>query len=481
MKKKLMVSLALLLSLGMGLVSCQESNSTPTETSDLTSSQDSNDNSSVGQSSAKEGLYTKLNRALEHLNSTFTASGTLSYYVYNGSSGQEFIYNCLSEVGGDSYYYEERDTTTGDLITVANAFSNSAGKYCERALNPLTNEVEELTSSGLYFQVMKNPISSLEVRKLKGIRDQPNWYVIQDTTVAAKFASYITGYQIASSYLEAGLSLSEFCIHFDGDDFDQFRILVEYEEEYDESSYYLEQYLFELDVLDIGETTPRTLEPFESTQDHENLKKAFEPFKTAKNYTVHVAIDYETSSIEDESYDYFVDVENSMLYSSEVHTGARRAENDEFEYYNYLLGYKEKDGKTYYYYFDTENNHAVISYGDYNEYMGTTDRDMEFLMPKVGLIAPECYKSLGNNTFGTYALTELYCEMALLPYDEYFSLMGDTFKVSLGANNTLSVILTGTHMYASSDVTYETTKQTTTITYVGIDSTVIPDYLINAN
>ena len=440
---------------------------------------------SVGISSSsfsqEEGLYTKLTRAISHLTDSFTAKGTLKYVESDGSFTNQENYACKIEVAEDAYYYEESDFSTSEVKLAENYYRNDRGNFCSRELNVTTNTVDSYTNNLPYETIMYNAFSEMEVRDLGAIRGQINWYEIQNHTLSSALTYFLTGYDTTNE-----LSVLQFAMHFDGDDFDQFRFLLEYSEDEYEDSYYYAQYLFELNVTKIGETNPSELQPYERVEEHNDLETALLTLSRATNYSIDVDVEYQTAAIENEAYRYSVDMKNGYMLSSEIHTGySYDVETEDYVQYTYILGYKNKtvDGKDrpFMFYFDPETKEIVKSY-DYNDYMGITDsnsiRSLAFLLPNIGLIAPECYRYEGNNCFTSYYQTYAYCLLGLMPYDEIYG--GYDFHLYIDGETIDRVVLEADVNYYVSEFETSKTHMTVTMRYTQVNTTVIDDCLIEA-
>lgn len=438
--------------------------------------------------SQPEGLFSKLTKAIGKVGTSFMAEGTLGYLYYDGSSTTETHYTIDIEVSQDAYYYAEQNLKDDNPTMVENYFKTEEGKLGHRSLNYMNNKVVESYYDTSYDETMKNTFSNLEVKKLSIIRTQPNWYDVADYTISKSFVTFLTGYDVSS---EDGLSLSQFAVHFDGDVFDQFYILMEYEEEYDESSSMIEQYKFELDISNYGETTPKKLEAFEETEEHEKLREAFFPFKSAKNVTMNFDVNYEDSSVPDENYDFILDFKNNYMMSLESRTGIKavQVKNEEtgemetdYQEYEYNLGLKNgPNGKPYMYRFNP-TTHEIIRSDDFNEYWGYKEASqvtIQNLFPSIGYVDAACYQSLGDGTFTTYQLSDVKTVglRCLLPFVEWTT-ADLTLKVD--DNNNLTIILSATVNVTVSEMNYVTTLCTTTITFKDMNNSTIPSYLIEA-
>ncbi len=464
MKKKYLLLLSTLL-----LCACNSGASLSNQNSEISS-----DPSSV-TSSQKEGLYTKMNRAFARLANSFTAEGQLSTFVADGTREEQNFYNCVIEVDKDSYYYAESEIATGEKVVEENFFRGENDRLYSRVLNFSNNKVEERKGDTLYNAVIRNGFETIVVKDLNGIQGRPNWYEVK-YSVGNELSQFLTGYQ---------MECVQFAIHFDGDNFDSFRILLEYYAEDGESYAYCEQMLFELNVSNYEETTPRKISAFEKSPSHETLQTKIDEVASATNYTVEFKYDYKNTSLEDYAYAYSIDMKNQMMFSSEKRTSSEYDETiDDYVPYEYNVGYKTKvvnnESELYMYYFNPETKELIKEY-DYNEYMGTNTgnkRDFYYITPKMGLIAAECYKPLGNNLFTTYSMTYQYIILSLLPYNEVFSYEDIKVKVE---NGTLKGEI-NTAVKLASDTGYQTISSDLTITFsfTNINNTTIDSCLINA-
>ena len=71
-------------------------------------------NTSVQTSSQKEGLYTRLERAISNLTKSFTASGTIGYS--DGVSSKEESYDVIIEFNETTYFYQEISQEHGEPL-----------------------------------------------------------------------------------------------------------------------------------------------------------------------------------------------------------------------------------------------------------------------------------------------------------------------------------------------------------------------------
>lgn len=253
----------------------------------------------------------------------------------------------------------------------------------------------------------------------------------------------------------------------------------------------IEQYLFELDLSGYDETTPKKLEAFEETAEHEKLREAFFPFKSAKNVTMNFAVTYEDASVPNENYDFILDFKNNMMLSLETRTGMKTVQvkneetgemEDEYEQYDYILGLKNgENGKPYMYRLDP-TTHETIRSDDFNKYWGysgTSEVVMQNLFPSIGYVDAACYQSLGGGMFTTYELSDVKTVglRSLLPFIEWRT-ADLTLKVD--NDNNLTIILSANVNVAISEMNYVNTLCTTTITFKDMNNSTIPSYFVEA-
>lgn len=500
-KRKILLACASLL-----LTACQTS--TPSSTlpdstiSEDLSSSSSSDTTSSSSSSRRETLYDKLTNAFSRLTENMTITGMISHGTYDGSNQEQTYYNTIIEVGDDSYYYLEEDQKTGEHLVEENYFSDEEGHFGSRTLNYATNEVEETLYTTSYSSVMDNPLEDLTVGGISGIREQPNWYLIDDYKLSSQILYFLTGYTTTGlpgyepsySYTSTDYTptMTEFALHFDGDNIDQFRILIEYELSEDDGTYYYEGMLFELDISKLGSTTPREMEALEHTDNHDKLTKALAPYNTfnCDNFTMHVDVSYDTNQLQPESYNYLIDYEKEILYSDVVNNGTIYATSDEEEDtpYTYHGAYQYENGTLYLYRYDSTTN-EFIKKDDFVTYWGvsgdTSNISFMTVAPIVNALAPECYKDNGNNSFTTYSVIRSTAARALLTFDEYvFSTINSSFTVNLNEDGSFKNI---TYSYTSTfalDETYTNTVSATktyTITYTDLNTTTIPSFCVEHN
>lgn len=442
----------------------------------------------------KEGLYTKLTRAIENLTNSFTVTGEVRSYISNGATGQEDNYFLTVEYSEESYFCQEVDMISNEPRIQESFYRGKEGDSkdyaVEEYLDLMTNSIKTQTLTYKYDEFIDNSFSELVVKDLEAIKGEPNWYEIKNSTISYKVTKFITAYNVSID----GLRVTQFAMHFDGDEFDQFHILLDYDmdDDLESGSGAYQQYLFKLQISKIGQTTPQKIQPYEHTDDHDVLKDALDQLKEAKNFTIDVDVEYSNKKLTNEQFKYYVDLENKMLLSNKVlsYTKLDFESDDDVKVY-YLKGYKNvvenHDEKPWMYYFNPENGEIIKSY-DYNKYQGTNPgyyRFIEYLLPRVGTMAPECFTSLGGLKFATYGNTYLNCLLSLIPYDLKFDFNLDDSQFALSVNRDgyiNSIVLKDTYNFYVDDSysQYESTNRTMTISYSDIGTTVMPDYLVNA-
>lgn len=467
---------------------------------------DSGDNGNTDQP-IREGTATKLNRAFKNLSKSFTASGTMDYYTSYATSSDSSAsettatYGCLIELGEDSYYYQETDDTTDEILYRENLYEGDNGLLCSRDLNPATNVVLSSKNEygNKYDEIMVNGFKDLTAKDVKAIRTMADYYQINNSTIAKQIVTTMTGLSTDDS---EGLSISQFAFHFDGDNIDRFRILLEHEDSDDDYSY-ITQYLFTLNLSEYGTTTPRTLEPFEHTANHDRLKTAVKKLSEASNYTIHVKNDYANTSATDVEFDYKIDSSN-IYCSKPSHRSylvkGETEDDDEYQNVNYNRCYKKGtyngvDNHPYIVDINSDTN-EVFYIEEYNHYQsGSYQLQYTFstFLATFGSIAPEMYKDEGDY-FTTYRSTVRIAgndlslfSIALLDLLPYVELSGTStsaaVKMYLNSSDEISkiVITTSGVNYSLGDDNYVTTKLTTTYTFSDLGTTVIPDVLLNAD
>lgn len=436
----------------------------------------------------KEGLYTKLTRAIGNLNNSFTVTGEVCSYISNGATGIEENYFLTVEYSKDAYFCQETDMISNEPRIQESFYRGKDGESKDYAvqeyLDLSTNTIKTQTLTYKYDEFIDNSFSDLVVKDLDAIKGEPNWYEIKTTDISYDITKFITAYDVSID----GLRVSQFAMHFDGDEFDQFSILLDCD---DESGAY-EQYLFKLQISKVGQTTPQKIQTYEHTDDHDILKDAIDQLATAKNFTIDVDVKYSNNKLTNKNFKYFIDLENKMLLSNEVLSYTKiDYESEEDTKVYYLKGYKNivenHDEKPWMYYFNPENGEIIKSY-DYNKYQGTNPgyyRFIEYLLPRVGTMAAECFTSLGGLNFSTYGNTYLNCLLSLIPYDLKFdyNLDSSAFTLSVNRDGYINkMVLNDTYNFYVDDSysQYESTNRTVTISYSEIGTTTMPDYLVNA-
>lgn len=479
------------------LASCGGSSN---ETSSTPSSADSSsEESSSSSSSRRETLYDQLNRAFDNLEGNFTMTGLISSATSDGTNTEQYYYDPIIEVSEDAYYYLEADQATGEHLQEENAFATEDGYFATRTLNYVNNLVEETTYNALYSTIMANPLKDLAVKDISGIRSQPNWYLVDDNKTASAILYFLTGYATTSlegyepsysySTIDYTPTMVEFALHFDGDNFDQFRILIEFEMSEDDGTYYYRGMLFELDISSIGTTTPREIEPLEHTENHDKLQLALSPYapNRCKNFTIKVEASYDTDELAKETTNYLIDYEKQILYSDLVNNGTiyAQSETEEDIPYTYHSAYQYEDGELYIYRYNTETNEFVRkdTFADYWGATGDTENISFYsVAPVVNALAPECYKDEGNGSFSAYSVVFDMAVRALLTFEEAtFSSIDDSFRVNLdeeGNFESLTYSYTGTFPLDENYTTTVSATKSYTVSYVDLNTTVIPSYCV---
>lgn len=495
MKKQLF---PLLVSLMM-LASCGSNNLT----SDVHSTPEVSDEES--KATVRPNVYEQLSMALEDLTQSMTLTGVLSHATSDGTNTSEEQFETRVEISADAYYYVESDTLTGEHYVEENYFEDSEGYAVTRSINMMTNTVDETRSSQKYADVMESPMSELSVKDIKGIREKPNWYVLNNNTLASRILFYLTGYQTTGlpsytptyNYYETDTTptVSEFAIHFNGDQIDQLRVIFTSEISEDDGYYYYDGYLFELDVSLLGETIPSSIEPYEHTDNHTKLYNALHPYawdnQDARNYTMHVDATYANNTLDPFSYDTYIDFDKGIIYSDRVFVGAKAASSDdeETEYYNYTLAYQfetdetTNESHTYMYRYTADDNHDFIRKDEVCKYWGISDSSFgevfSDVAPMINALAPECFFDNGDNTFTPRTTLKSTAIRSLLTFEEYINqpTSGD-FKVVItqdGKLDYLSNSLSGNYYVDSTTTVYTTLTYKTT--YGSVGTTTIPSFV----
>ncbi len=486
----------------LALCACQ---GTTNSDSAIDSQETTDKQSESASSSRKPNVYEQLTYALEDLTQSFTLTGKLSHQTYDGTNDTQNEYDVLAEIDSTAYYYSEADYITGETLTEENFFAGDDGYLYSRTLNPLDNEIVETKTSQKYAEVMDTPFRELKVECLSAIREKPNWYLISTkySTLASQIVYYLTGYQTTGlpgytpSHPYYGdydytPTVSEFALHFNGDEIDQFRFILELEISEDDGTYYYEGVMFELDVSDLGMTEPREIVPLEHTDGHDTLSEALKPYRydntDMKNYTMHIDVSYDVSQLSGTSYEFLVDFENQIIYNTYEFTGLIAPETDDDEYteYKYNLAYQFEGGKTYIYRYMADDTHAFVRKDELKKYWGiSSDSEIgdSFLdcAPKIGSLAVECFKDNLDNSFTPYTTYKTLAMLSMNTFEEYINqpTSGD-FTINLNKDGTFKNFensLTGNYYLDDSTTTvYATRTYTTTIK--DYNTTTIPSFCV---
>lgn len=439
---------------------------------------------------SSEGLYSRLTNAIKGLSNSFTATGTLSYA--NSTDKKEVSYSSLIQYSLDGYYCEEVDITTNEATIQESIIKGEDGNAYGEYLDYNTNKIMKNELNIPYDEYIDNNFAELTVKDLEGIKGQKNWYSIKNTNVSYGLAKFITGYNVSTD----GLTVNQFALHFDGDKFDSFYILLDYTEDSDDEStdVYYEQYLFQLNISNVGSTVANKIVPYNHVDDHDILQDALNDLADKNNFTIHFDIKNTNKNAENESFDYYVDFDNKMLYSTQkLNMTTTDPVSNNFVTVPYVVGYKEINNRPIMYFFDPTTgdiirniNNSEARY-DYNDYQGTHDkfRDIDFLLPRVKSttrgVAAECFKSLGNLKFSTYYNTYERCLLSLIPYDMY-EYNEYNFNLDINEEGFINkLILKDSYKFLPVCASqYETSNRTITITYEKYDETTIPSCLMLA-
>ncbi len=433
----------------------------------------SENNTSVQTSSQKEGLYTRLEKAISNLTKSFTASGTIGYS--DGVSSKDESYDVIIEFNETTYFYQEISQEHGEPLMQEYLYKGDNGFLCQKYLDESTNTIKNSEDIYQYDDVMVNPFTKLEVKGLQAIKGQDNYYKINDLTLANEAKNFLTSYE--------EMSIVEFALHFDGDNFDKMRIYTD-KVEGDEEDATIEEMLFTLEISNYNETIPSEIKTYNHVDEHDNLSNALNIFKNADNYTINVEITYSNPDFNSGTYHYYVDNKNKMMMLDGDIPSLYRLNyfNDKLVYF----GYKNVNGLPYAYKIDKETGEVLESY-DYNKYHGIstlTDQDkirrMEFLMPRFGSVAAECYYSEGNNIFSSYNSTNRNCILNLLPYDEYYALTNTEFSLYLNDDSTINYLSLKDSKTFNDGSTSSSTGRIIKVTYSNINSTTIVDSFVKA-
>ncbi len=445
--------------------------------------------STISPATQPEGIYTKLMRAISSLNN-FSSSGTLEYAAYDlvgGTTLEQAIYLLEIDLADESYYYSENDLATGEVIFEERFSKNENGKFVQETLDYSTNLVDKIVYTDDYDEVMDNPLLDIEVQDLNPIQGQLNWYNLTDFTIADAATYFLTGYDTIN---EGALSVAQYAIHYDGEKFDQMRILVEgYDDEL--SPTYCEQYLFTLQLSQFGNAVTKEIEPYETTSDHSALQIGLNELARAKNMTVKVS----TQSIDGQTiYDehsYMLDFENYIFLDPMVFTKNIYENGEVVSTHQCYSVYKQvgdnidldddntnNDGTLMIYDLDAETN-EIIATNDFNKYYGTNSNyTFISLIPYFNLVAAACYKNTGDMTFKPYITTYDYATAAFIPFGASYAMssLKNNMTIYVSDNSIDKVELT----YSEQDESgFGTVNKADVLMYEDLDSTIIPEHILN--
>ena len=417
----------------------------------------------------EEGTYTKLTNAISKLDN-FTAKGTLGIMKIESSSSSssstEETYETKIEISKDAYYYEEKDELTSETTVQESYYKDKDGYLSQDQLDYTTNKVYTTSYKTEYDKQMKNNFIDLKVKNLKGIKGQPNWYELYNLNELG-FSSFDISYFLTGyGYLNGGeekLSCSQFALHFDGDVFDQFQILLEYTSEESEGSIYAYQYQFKLQLSKFQTTTPSKIKAYQDDENSVKLTAALTELQSHHSYQV--IIDNKT-----ETTNYYYDLNNKIIYSDFVNSYTSQN-------VNFYVAYKEVNNKLMMYYVNIDTQEVFKEF-DFNAYFGTSNITFDYLPLMFNGVNGACYKYEGNNKYTTYYQTYDYILACLIPSDEggLTSSSKDNFSLYLDDNNKFDYIeLTTTSSTDSGSLS----NTITTIKYNNFDKVVIPDYILN--
>lgn len=436
-----------------------------------------------------EGLYTRLTRAISALNN-FSASGTLEYAAYDlqgGTTLDQSTYLLEIDLADESYYYSENDLATGEVIFEERFIKNEQGRFVQESLNYNTNTVDEIVYTDNYDDVMDNPLLDIEVQDLDAIKGQLDWYDIKDLSLAALATQFLTGYDTVS---EDALSVAQYAIHYDGEYFDQMRILVEAYDDYLEPTYG-EQYLFTLQLSQFGTAETKEITPFETTSNHTALQIGLNKLASAKNMTVNVSSQSIDGKTTYDEHSYMLDFENYIFLDPVVFTKNIYENGEVVSTHQCYSVYKQvgeninlndnltsNDGTLMIFDLDAETNEVVDS-DDFNEYYGTNGNyNFTTLIPYFNLLAAACYKDTGDMTFKPYITTYDYATAAFIPFDASYAMSSskNNMTIYVKDNSVEKVELT----YSEQDDSgFGIVNKADVISYDDLDTTVIPDYVLN--
>ena len=475
---------ALIVSSSLLLCACQSKGPDTSITSDSSSS-----STSSPSFSQPEGLYTKLTRAISRLGN-FSAYGTMEYGAYDlqGGTTLEQSMNMVEiDLAEDAYYYSENDIASGEVMFEERFIKNDNGKFTQESLNYQTNMVDSITFTDDYDTVMQNPLLELQVADLGAISGQLQWYEIKDMTLAAEATYFLTGYDTVS---EESLEVAQYAIHYDGDNIDQMRILLEYYDDYSEATYG-EQYLFTLQLSDFGNAEIKEITPYVETSNHSYLQNSLNELTRAKNMTINVRTTTTDGKTEYADTDYLIDFENYIFVDPIIFTKNIYENGEVVSSHQCYSVYKQvgdninlndsltsNDGTLTIFDIDAETNEVVAS-TDFNEYFGTSSNyTFVTLIPYFNYLDAACYKDVGNDSFKPYIATYDYATSAFIPY-------GATYAFSSVKNN-MTIYMENQKLdrveltYSETDSTsYETINKVDILSYNSLNTTVIPDYILN--
>ncbi len=476
-----------------------------TTNSDSTINTDTTEDKKTESTSRKQNVYEQLTYALEDLDQSFTLTGKLSHQTYDGSNNEQVEREVLAEMDSTAYYYSEADIITGEILTEENFFQGEDEYLYSRTLNPLNNEVVEAKTKNKYADVMDSPLQELKVECLSAVREKPNWYLISTKyrTLASEIVYYLTGYQTTGlpGYMPSHPyygdvdytpTVSEFALHYNGDEIDQFRFILELEISEDDGTYYYEGMLFELDISDLGITEPREITPLEHTTGHDTLSEALKPYRYdntgLKNYTMHIDVSYDSKQLTGYSYEYYVDFENQIIFNTYDFTGyiAPEKEDEEYGEYKYNLAYQFENDNIYIYRYLADDTHEFVRKDEFKKYWGISDTSeigTTFLdcAPKIGSLAVECFMDNKDNTFTPYTVYKSLAMLSMNTFEEYVNepTSGD-YTIILNKDGTLNSItnsLTGSYALNDSTTTISATRTYTT-TITDYNTTTVPSYCV---
>lgn len=422
----------------------------------------------VNDDNNEEGTYTKLTNAISKLDN-FTAKGTLGIKNIESSSSSssstEETYETKIEISKDSYYYEEKNELTSETIVQESYYKDKDGYLSQDQLDYTTNKIYTTSYKAEYDKQMKNNFINLKVKNLKGIKGQQNWYELYNLNELG-FSSFDISYFLTGyGYLNGGeekLSCSQFALHFDGEIFDQFQILLEYTSEESEGSVYAYQYQFKLQLSKFQTTTPSKIKAYKDDENSVKLTAALTELQSHNSYQV--IIDNKT-----ETTNYYYDLNNKIIYSDFVNSYTSQN-------VNFYVAYKEINNKLMMYYVNIDT-HEVFKEFDFNTYFGTSNITFSYLPLMFNGVNGACYKYEGNNKYTTYYQTYDYILACLIPSDEggLTSSSKDNFSLYLDDNNKFDYIeLTTTSSTDSGSLS----NTITTIKYDNFDKVIIPDYIL---